>query len=231
MCITLRQLNDYESVNKYGLIMGTAERKEREKLQRKKDIIDAAEKVFFSKGFENATMDDVAAEVELSKGTLYLYFNSKDELYHAIIERASKLMNSMFREAVDIDCNGLCKIRSLGEVFIKFYFEHPDYHDALMFDQSKETQINCICESEMAAWEFKKNSNQILVDAVKEGIKDGSLKKDIDPVMTSMLLWGQTMGIMQLAKHKGAILNNFYDIDPDDLINEYFNFVMMAIAA
>ena len=56
--------------------MGIAERKEREKLQRRNDIIDAAERLFFQHGFETPTMDDVAREAELSKGTLYLYFKS-----------------------------------------------------------------------------------------------------------------------------------------------------------
>ena len=57
--------------------MGIQERKEREKLQRREDIIDAAEKVFFKKDLDSATMDDVANEAELSKGTLYIYFKSK----------------------------------------------------------------------------------------------------------------------------------------------------------
>jgi AcrR family transcriptional regulator len=42
--------------------MGTAERREREKQQRKNDILDAAEKVFFQKGLNVATMDEVAEE-------------------------------------------------------------------------------------------------------------------------------------------------------------------------
>ena len=49
--------------------MGVAERKEREKEQRRKGILDAAEKVFFKHGVENATMDNVAEEAELSKAT------------------------------------------------------------------------------------------------------------------------------------------------------------------
>ena len=42
------------------IIMGIAERKERERLQRRQEIIQAAEEVFFSEGFEKSTMDDIA---------------------------------------------------------------------------------------------------------------------------------------------------------------------------
>jgi AcrR family transcriptional regulator len=65
--------------------MGTAERRLREKKQRVEDILDAAEQVFFSKGFDSSTMDDVADEAEFSKGALYNYFKSKNELCVGIV--------------------------------------------------------------------------------------------------------------------------------------------------
>ncbi len=61
--------------------MGILERKEKEKQQRRDDILGAAKEVFFSKGLMSATMDEIAEKAELSKGTLYLYFASKEELY------------------------------------------------------------------------------------------------------------------------------------------------------
>ena len=80
--------------------MGIAERKERERLRRREEIIDAAERVFFTKGIRDATMDDVAEEAELSKGTLYLYFKSKQELYLAINFRGLSLLSDMFRKTI-----------------------------------------------------------------------------------------------------------------------------------
>ncbi|MDL1893205.1 helix-turn-helix transcriptional regulator, partial [Sphingobacteriales bacterium CHB3] len=52
--------------------MGIIERKEREKEQRREEIVTAAEKIFFEKGLAIATMDEIAEAAELSKGTLYL---------------------------------------------------------------------------------------------------------------------------------------------------------------
>ena len=64
--------------------MGIKERKEREKERRKQQIVVAAKKVFSNKGFNRATMDDIAKEAELSPGTLYLYFKNKEELYSSL---------------------------------------------------------------------------------------------------------------------------------------------------
>src|SRR5574338_418096 len=55
--------------------------------ERKTQIINAAESVFTEKGFDQARMDDIAEETGLSKGTLYLYFKSKDDLIIAILDR------------------------------------------------------------------------------------------------------------------------------------------------
>lgn len=77
-----------------------ADRKEREKERRRGEITDAAEKLIFSRGYENVTMDNIARETELARGTLYLYFKNKDDIYIAIAIRGSKILNKMFREGV-----------------------------------------------------------------------------------------------------------------------------------
>jgi AcrR family transcriptional regulator len=55
--------------------------------ERKSQILNAAEGVFTRKGFDEARMDDIAEETGLSKGTLYLYFKSKEDLVIAILDR------------------------------------------------------------------------------------------------------------------------------------------------
>ena len=64
--------------------MGVQERKEREKQARQDAILEAAREIFFAKGLDQATIDDIAEKAELSKGTIYLYFKSKEELYISV---------------------------------------------------------------------------------------------------------------------------------------------------
>jgi AcrR family transcriptional regulator len=68
--------------------VGIAERKEREKgLQqkmRRKQILDAAKRLFYEKGFSAATIEDIAQEAELSPAAIYLYFKNKDDLYASL---------------------------------------------------------------------------------------------------------------------------------------------------
>ena len=67
--------------------MGIQERKEREKGRRRQQIMIAAKRIFSLKGFNKATMEDIANEAELSPGTLYLYFKSKEEMFLFLIDR------------------------------------------------------------------------------------------------------------------------------------------------
>lgn len=72
--------------------------------ERKAQIINAAEDVFTKKGFDEARMDDIAEETGLSKGTLYLYFKSKDDLIIAILDR---IFQREFKAFEDLDLNSM----------------------------------------------------------------------------------------------------------------------------
>jgi len=66
--------------------------------ERKDQIMNAAEEVFSQKGFSDARMDDIAEETGLSKGTLYLYYKSKNDLITAILDRIFQREFSAFEE-------------------------------------------------------------------------------------------------------------------------------------
>jgi len=207
--------------------MGTAERKEREKQQRRNDIVNAAEKVFFSKGFEISTMDDVAEEVELSKGTLYLYFKSKEELFYEIAKRGGELLDKYFKKAIRRKKNGLEKVRAIGEAFIKFFKEHNEYHEAMLYGHTKREDG---MDDECKDCEKKKGSD-VFVNTIIEGIKDGSIKKNIDPAITAFLLWGHTMGVLQLIASKGPMIEKKTGIKSDKLLKHSLDFHYNAMDA
>jgi AcrR family transcriptional regulator len=209
--------------------MGIVERREREKEQRRNDIIDAAERVFFSKGRATATMDDVAEEAELSKGTLYLYFKSKEELYLAIHLRGLGILKKMFAEAVAKKETGIEKTRAVGEAYYQFYLDQPDYFNALIYFESLEQAMQeenpvaneCIMEGI--------NTLNILVEAINIGIKDGTIRPDVDPVKMAHILWGYTSGLIQLLHLKGNFLREEYHVKNDEMIQYAYDFIRIGL--
>ena len=61
------------------------EKRKKEKENRKNIILKAARKLFFERGFKSVTVDDIATKSEVSKGSIYLCFESKEEIYAQIL--------------------------------------------------------------------------------------------------------------------------------------------------
>lgn len=199
--------------------MGVAERKEREKEQRRNDIIDAAEEVFFSRSVENATMDDVARTAELSKGTLYLYFKTKDELLHAIICRGLVILYDKFIEAVGKVETGFEKIAAIGNAYFQFYKEYRNYFFAMLhqdkhaFDLEDEPEgSSYACCQEMGKKIFK-----LMEEFVRLGIEDGTIREDLDPVRIPLILWAHSAGVVQVfSSHRDGLKEKFH-VDLEEL--------------
>ena len=74
-------------------------RKERERLFKKQEILDAAIKIFAKKGFKATTLDEIAEKSEFGKGTIYNYFSNKEEIYKETITYISDLHRNIIYEA------------------------------------------------------------------------------------------------------------------------------------
>lgn len=186
--------------------MGISERKEREKLRKRKEMIDAAERVFFSKGVENTTMDDVAEEAEYSKGTLYLYFRNKEELLYAIKIKASVMLKEEFSKVIDLKKNGLENVRNIGRNFIKFSKEHPDYFDLLMHFEAKSADNLNLEDPYIKESIEEHNPMNLFVEIVEKAQQDGTIRDDIPAMIITHNLWAMSMGVLQMLKKQKQIL-------------------------
>lgn len=213
--------------------MGIAERKQREKERRRKDIVDAAERVFFSQGMENATMDDVAEEAELSKGTLYIYFQSKEDLYLAITKRGLDILTKMFEKASAKTALGIEKIYAIGEAYRDFSKKHTNYFQAMAYFDLRVKEISSESPNARACIEQGEKTLTICAEAIQCGIDDGTIRADIDPKKAAIVLWGQTNGILQLilnkGKHTNDMIKQFGFRNLDEIITYSFDMVRLSL--
>ena len=206
--------------------MGIHERKEREKEQRRNEIIDAAEKVFFFKGIENATMDEVAETAELSKGTLYLYFKSKEDIHFAICRRGLEILMDKLGEVVEEDKSVLENLIRVGLAFVKFSREYVDYFKVMSHFEIKEQ-----CEDDDIHQHTEKdNVMQLLVSLIDKGKKDSTIRVDIDSGIVAHILWAQTTGVLQLMSAQKYHLD-MNTTSNDEVIMTHFELVANGIKA
>src|ERR1039458_4500495 len=79
---------------------------------RRTKIVDAARSIFARKGFARGIMDEIAKEAGIAKGTIYLYFRSKKEIYKAVMDRDMEFLNKITLERMDAALNLEGKIRA-----------------------------------------------------------------------------------------------------------------------
>jgi AcrR family transcriptional regulator len=79
---------------------------------RRREILDASRKVFARKGFTDGIVDDIAAEAGLAKGTIYLYFRSKNDIYLALVEHDMEALKTGTLQKIDAATGTKEKIRA-----------------------------------------------------------------------------------------------------------------------
>jgi AcrR family transcriptional regulator len=205
--------------------MGVAERKEREKEQRRQEIITAAEKVFFKKGIDNSTMDDVAEQAELSKATLYLYFSSKDEIYSAIFSKSQKKLFKMIKNATDNLTDTREKITEFISAFISFQKKNPDYFEAFFYFLTRDIKFS---EKDCYVEERKSSGKEFLsdwVDLVQKGKKEKLIREDLNAIPVAIILWMQLIGFLKIYPKLQKNFQKEFNVSEDQIFNEYFELI------
>ncbi len=175
--------------------MGTAERRQRERENRRSHIVDAAEKVFLSRGVDAATMDAVAREAEVSKGSLYLHFKSKDELYLAIAVRALTAIRQRVETAAAGANTGYARLERMLTAHAAFAVEHPSQ---FLVSTSWVSSSYVVGEGE-GFEEYRGLIGELFglgVAAIAEGQRDRTVRADFDPAVLAVQLWGGLLGTL-----------------------------------
>jgi len=182
--------------------MTLQERRELEKQARRGHILDAAERVFFDKGFHRASMDEIAKVACLSRALLYVYFKDKDAIMRGIMLRAMRAMEQRFNAALSQASNGREQLEAIGRAYYAFSREQSDYFDVL-------TDLNTfpVCEDDaeqvQALRHAQSRVTQSLVQAIDNGVVDGSVNRARvnDALQTACFLQGALHGVIMQSRY------------------------------
>ena len=182
--------------------MTTKERREREKEERRQSLLQAAREVFFEHGFHRATVDSVAERAEVSKGTVYLYFESKETiLAHLLLEGLYELIEELERaysasEGVSADE----RLRQLSWAYLQFFQREPRYFRFLMAMDRGQFREAVTPEVYQEVLEASMHGLNLAVQAVEQGIDDGVFGY-CDARQAAATLWAALNGVLELMEH------------------------------
>jgi AcrR family transcriptional regulator len=209
--------------------MGIKERREREKDARREEIISAAEAVFFNKGLAGATMDEVAEAAELSKGTLYLYYKTKEDLYLAVTMKGLDIMHDLFEEAVSTGEPSIKRIANLGEAYFEFFDKHRKFFRMLYFFESPQFHSQVSPEMLQVCTENDRRIWDMVLDPIKSALAEGLLHPELSPMEVGVMLWSNSNGLMRLIDRQGEYWKDSLGVDLVTLLRKSNAFLMEAM--
>jgi len=178
--------------------MGIAERKAREKLIRHQQILDAAYEVFNHVGFHAATIDQIAERAEIAKGTIYIYFKSKEELYFSLLTRGLDILITLLNEMETRKVPSERLLEETASTLFRFYKEHTSYFRIFMVMQQEDMQAKLSPELAQNLNAQATTILNLLSAQVQKVVDNGSLSS-VNAWLVANILWGAFTGITQLA--------------------------------
>jgi AcrR family transcriptional regulator len=146
------------------------------KAQSRRQILDAARDVFFRDGFMAANLDEVAEKASVAKGTLYRYFDSKADLYVAVLADNGDVFTERLRESTAGASRALDQILRMSEFYYGYWVGHPEYFQIFwaIDNQSVIGQLPGEVVDEVARlWE---QNLSILTGLLERAVAEGDLR-------------------------------------------------------
>jgi AcrR family transcriptional regulator len=184
--------------------MSIQERKNREKETRRQQILVAAKKIFSKKGFNNATMGDIAKEAELSTGTLYIYFKNKEEVFVSFSMRILHFLIIRIDQALKRNTNTEKQLENLAEALYDVYKYDPQAVTYICHLQSSETLDNLPSELLLKFKSLLQESIQAIADILEKGIKNRIIINR-PPIVLARILLALFFGVVLWSTSKEII--------------------------
>ena len=175
-----------------------SEMQDTKKEKRRNAIIRASLRVFSRKGYEATALDEVAREARLAKGTLYLYFKDKEDLYFHVMLSVLERMGTFVEKQIPESQNPLEKLAAVAKAQIGFFADNPNYFRLFMVAFNPE--MATIHKKLLGPiFEKRRQLGEYLHGLVEEGKKKHLIRGDIDTLEVVLSYMGMVHQAMQSA--------------------------------
>jgi AcrR family transcriptional regulator len=176
--------------------MGVKERREREKLEIRELILDAARELFVQEGYDGVSMRKVAEKIEYSPTAIYLHFADKEELFHELCHadfaKLAEEFNVLAQHPDPVE-----RLRQTGLAYVRFGLENPNHYKLMFMTPHPRPELN---ERDFEVKDNpEKDAYAFLKLLVQQAIDAGVFREELkDAELLSQTLWGALHGVISL---------------------------------
>ncbi len=205
-------------------------KKEPRSVHREK-IASAASALFLEKGIAETSMDDIAKAARYSKATLYVYFESKEEIVDILVLHSmKKLYDSIAsalarrettKERYDFICRGL----------VQYQEEFPFYFKMVLDKINLDFETHDDLPEEKETYQIGEEINEKLKEFLRSGIENGDLRGNLEIMPTIFHFWGMLSGMIQLASNKEEYIQKTMGLSKIQFLEQGFQMLYDSIAS
>jgi AcrR family transcriptional regulator len=154
------------------------------------DILSAAVKLFSERGYEPTTVDEIAARAGVGKGTIYLYFENKEQIFRAVIEQGLVSIDTLFTAIIDGNESYLTRIKALIQTQLQFVLDNQDFYRIFLKERiNLPYDFTVDDESSHSLLEIHRQLNRKMNDFFHTAVNDGFLRPG-EPELYTIALSG-----------------------------------------
>jgi len=166
-------------------------------------ILRVAETLFLRDGIESVGINDIAATANITRATIYRYFANRIEIVWALLQSyGASIVNSMPADVMNPKLSGAVRLQYVFQGFMAHFFRYPEQSlFAIQFDQlyAGHKDIEKMNQFKIALVQTEFPLSRL----IEAGVRDGSLRANLDPIVTSTtilaIIWGISRHFAQLS--------------------------------
>jgi AcrR family transcriptional regulator len=180
------------------LTLEEKKKRKKGKENRKNTILKAARRLFFDRGFKSVTVDNIAAKAEVSKGSIYLCFESKEEIYAQILISDNIALYERIKNFSHTEASAAQLLLEFARIYVDYFLNNNELFRILMTFMMQTSQMNL---TEKQNNELIRSTNQnimIISEIIQKGVDSGEFSPIGDIQQMQNGIWGMLNGIISL---------------------------------
>ena len=168
----------------------------------RRNILDAADKLFCKNGVEKTTMEQLATAAGYSKPTLYGYFKDKDEVYFALVLEFMEKIVVKVDKAIDEKTAFSDTFTKICQDVFRLATRYPLYFEGLIGTINVNIKADDTPQIYKDIYRLGEVLNEKLLNILGQGIDEGIINVTLDKSAILLFVWGSVAGIIRMINHK-----------------------------
>lgn len=168
----------------------------------RRNILDAADKLFCKNGVEKTTMEQLATAAGYSKPTLYGYFKDKDEVYFALVLEFMEKIVVKVDKAIDEQTAFNDTFSKICQDVFRLATRYPLYFEGLIGTINVNIKADDTPQIYKDIYHLGEVLNEKLLNILQQGKDEGVINTALDNSAILLFVWSSVAGIIRMINHK-----------------------------